>query len=141
MTVNVTAPGGQTVHTAGNLDVKSGSFSTEFTLDAGAAAGNYGIKISGAGLAGEHTATFQVVKASSSVALTTPAEGRVFRPGDKVTISGTAQNLAAVTVNVTAPGGQTVHTAETTASRSAARGWQATIWRPSKFPDWVVLSC
>ncbi|MGD0152510.1 MAG: Ig-like domain-containing protein [Thermacetogeniaceae bacterium] len=46
-----------------------------------------------------------------TAALTAPAAGQAYHPGDKVTISGTAHNLSALTITVNDPGGKTVYAA------------------------------
>ena len=138
VTVNVTGPDSRTVHTASDLDAKSGSFSTEFTLDADTPAGDYSIKISGMGLAGDHTASFQVIKTSGSIALTAPSADRTYQPGDKVTISGTAQNLTTVTVNVIAPSGQTVHTASELGAKNGSFSTEFTLGADAAVGDYTI---
>ncbi|MGD0152514.1 MAG: fibronectin type III domain-containing protein [Thermacetogeniaceae bacterium] len=107
--INVIDPGGHVVYAVNNLDASSGNFTTGFTLGNTAASGSYTIIVSGVGLANAYTSTFNVAAAGSSVSLASPAAGQSYWPGENVTISGAAHNLAAVAINVIDPGGHVVY--------------------------------
>ncbi len=114
ITISVIAPDGHTAYTAKNLEVLSGSFNTDFTLEDDAAEGSYTIKIRAAQLSSDYTASFRVEKSSVvikpvvKVELSTPTAGQSYQAGDKVSIAGTTENLETVELNVIAPDGLTV---------------------------------
>lgn len=114
VTINVIAPDGHTAYTAKNIEVVSGAFSTDFTLENDMAAGSYTIKVSAGQLATDYTRSFTVGNSNAvtspeaRVTLSTPSEGQSYQSGDQVSIAGTVGNLESVAIDVIAPDGQTV---------------------------------
>ncbi|OPY63608.1 MAG: Endo-1,4-beta-xylanase A precursor [Pelotomaculum sp. PtaU1.Bin065] len=79
--------------------VASGLFASSFTLDSGAAEGEYTISLSGLGLTVKKY-KFVVSYATTEVKLLSPSSGQAFKAGDVVEIAGTATKAKHLAVSV-----------------------------------------
>ncbi|TEB08019.1 Endo-1,4-beta-xylanase A precursor [Pelotomaculum schinkii] len=89
---------GVLVYTA-QPEVEDGLFATSFTLDAGAAQGEYTISLSGLGLSVKKY-KFIVSATETEVGLQSPSSGQRFKAGDVVEIAGTATNVSQLAITV-----------------------------------------
>lgn len=114
VTLTITDPDGHVVYTVFDIEVTGGKITEEFPLGPDAVPGNYTIDVgpkAGSSLGCKQT--FQVTAASASgtsITLKTPEAGHTVKPGDKVTISGTANGLTTTKLEVINPDKQTVYT-------------------------------
>lgn len=89
---------GGLVYTA-QPQVKNGLFATSFTLQSGAAGGEYTITLSGLGLSVKKY-KFEVSNMQTEVELQSPSSGQEFKAGDVVEIAGTAIKVSQLAVSV-----------------------------------------
>ena len=89
---------GGLVYTA-QPEVENGLFATSFTLEPGAAEGEYTITLSGLGLSVKRY-KFEVSKIGTEVALQSPSSGQEFKAGDVVEIAGTATRVSQLAISV-----------------------------------------
>lgn len=82
--------------------------------------------------------TGKLQEKSGTVKLTSPAAGQTYSPGDTVTISGTARNLDAVTVEVADPGGQAVYSASSLDTKSGSFATKFTLDKNARYGDYTV---
>lgn len=79
--------------------VENGLFATSFTLDAGAAEGEYTITLSGLGLSVKKY-KFEVSNIVTEVELQSPSSGQEFKAGEIVQIAGTATRISQLAISV-----------------------------------------
>ncbi len=116
VTLTVTDPDGHVVYTVFDLEIEDNEFTEEFPLGPDAIPGKYTIEAGpGAGSGLGCTQSIQVTEASAvasdaNITLNTPEAGYIVKPGDKVTINGSASGLATAKLEIINPGEETVYT-------------------------------
>lgn len=114
LSLAVTDPDGHAIYTAFDVEVEDGGFTDEFTLADDAVPGDYTIEAGptpGSNLGCKKIIRVTAAPASAArITLNTPQSGHIFKPLEKIVISGTARGLYNADLKVVGPGGQNVYT-------------------------------
>ncbi|MDD3879442.1 MAG: S-layer homology domain-containing protein, partial [Syntrophomonas sp.] len=114
LSLTITDPDGHSIYTVFDLEAKDGSFTEEYTLEADAVSGKYTIEagpVPGSSLGSQQT--FQVTAApasAASITLNTPPAGHIYKPQDKVAISGTIRGSNTAKLEIFGPHEKSVYT-------------------------------
>lgn len=140
LSLSISDPDGYEIYTVFDIEVSDGRFSNEYVLKKDAIPGNYSIEIGpelGSNLSSK--LTFLVTGApaiTANITLITPQAGQIFKPEDKVIISGTVHGLDSAILQITAPDKQSIYSSNIDKSGEFSR--EFTLPREAEAGDYSI---